>query len=76
MLTADPGDAVVELTRHLVAFDSVNPGLVPAAAGEGPVAQFVADRLSGSGFDVRLVPAPSDPRRVSVIGRFLIEAPS
>jgi acetylornithine deacetylase len=67
VLTADPGDAVVELTRHLVAFDSVNPGLVPAAAGEGPVAQFVADRLSGSGFEVRLVPAPSDPRRVSVI---------
>lgn len=67
MLTADPADAVVDLTRQLVAFDSVNPGLVPGAAGEGPVAQFVADRLAGSGFDVQLVPAPSDPRRVSVI---------
>jgi hypothetical protein len=48
VLTADPGDSVVDLTRQLVAFDSVNPGLVPGAAGEGPIAQFVADRLSGS----------------------------
>src|SRR5580692_9290433 len=67
VLTAEPADAVVDLTRQLVAFDSVNPGLVPGAAGEGPVAQFLADRLSGSGFEVRLVPVPSDPRRVSVI---------
>jgi acetylornithine deacetylase len=67
VLTAEPADAVVDLTRQLVAFDSVNPGLVPGAAGEGPVAEFVADRLSGSGFEVQLVPAPSDPRRMSVI---------
>jgi acetylornithine deacetylase len=67
VLITDPADAVVGLTRQLVAFDSVNPGLVPGAVGEGPVAEFVADRLSGSGFAVRLVPAPSDPRRVSVI---------
>ena len=67
MNSPDPADAVVDLTRQLVAFDSVNPGLVPGAAGEGPVAQFVADRLSGSGFEVQLVPAPSDPRRMSVI---------
>jgi acetylornithine deacetylase len=59
--------AVVDLTRQLVAFDSVNPGLVPGAVGEGPIAQFVADRLSGSGFEVQLVPALSDPRRMSVI---------
>jgi len=67
MPIADPSDAVVDLTRQLVAFDSVNPGLVPGAVGEGPVARFLADRLSGSGFEVRLVPAPSDPRRVSVV---------
>jgi acetylornithine deacetylase len=67
VLTADPADAVVDLTRRLVAFDSVNPGLVPGAVGEGPAARFVADRLSGSGFEVQLVPAPSDPRRMSVI---------
>lgn len=65
--TADPGGAVVDLTRRLVAFDSVNPGLVPGAAGERPIAEFLADRLAGSGFGVRLVPAPSDPRRVSVL---------
>ena len=67
MLTAGFAGAVVDLTRQLVAFDSVNPGLVPGAVGEGPIAQFVADRLSSSGFEVRLVPAPSDPRRMSVI---------
>jgi acetylornithine deacetylase len=67
MPIADPSDAVVDLTRQLVAFDSVNPGLVPGAVGEGPVARFLADRLSGSGFEVQLVPAPSDPRRVSVV---------
>lgn len=67
MLTADPADAVVDLTRQLVAFDSVNPGLVPGAVGEEPIAQFAANRLSDSGFEVQLVPAPSDPRRMSVI---------
>ncbi len=67
VLTADPADAVVDLTGRLVAFDSVNPGLVPGAVGEGPAARFVADRLSGSGFEVQLVPTPSDPRRMSVI---------
>ena len=67
MLTADLGDAVVDLTRQLVAFDSVNPGLVPGAVGEGPIARFVADRLSSSGFEVQLVPVLSDPRRMSVI---------
>jgi acetylornithine deacetylase len=67
VLTADLADAVVDLTRQLVAFDSVNPGLVQGAVGEGPIAQFVADRLSGSGFEVQLVPVPSDPRRMSVI---------
>jgi acetylornithine deacetylase len=67
VLTADPADAVVDLTRRLVGFDSVNPGLVPGAVGEGPVERFVADRLSGSGFEAQLVPAPADPRRMSVI---------
>ena len=66
MLTAG-SPACVDLTRRLVAFDSVNPVLVPGAMGEGPIAQFVADRLSGSGFEVRLVPALSDPRRMSAI---------
>jgi len=32
VLIADPADAVVGLTRQLIAFDSVNPRLVPAGA--------------------------------------------
>jgi hypothetical protein len=34
-MTTDPAGAAVDLTRQLVAFDSVNPGLVPGAVGEG-----------------------------------------
>jgi acetylornithine deacetylase/succinyl-diaminopimelate desuccinylase-like protein len=67
VLTADLADAVVVLTWQLVGFDSVNPGLVQGAVGEGPIAQFVADGLSGSGVEVQLVPVPSDPRRMTVI---------
>ena len=67
VLTADPGGAAEDLTKRLVGFDSVNPGLVPGAAGEGPIAEFLAGRLAGAGFGVRLVPAPADPRRVSVL---------
>ena len=63
----DLAGGAVDLARRLVGFDSVNPGLVPGAAGEAAIAEFVADRLSGSGFEVRLVPAPGDPRRMSVI---------
>jgi hypothetical protein len=37
VLTAGFAGAVVDLTRQLVAFDSVNPGLVPGAVGEGPM---------------------------------------
>lgn len=65
--TSDPGHAAVDLTAALVAVDSVNPGLVPGAAGEQQVAVLLADRLDAAGFDVRLVRAPSDPRRVGVL---------
>jgi hypothetical protein len=47
VLTTDLADAVVGLARQLVAFDSVNPGLVPDAAGEGPIARFLADWAVG-----------------------------
>lgn len=60
-------DAVVALTAELVAIDSVSPSLAPGAAGEAAIAQHLADRLRTSGFAVRLVPAPGDPRRVSLI---------
>ncbi len=49
--------AAVGLAVELVRTDSVNPALVPGAAGEGAVAGLLARRLRRSGFDVRLVPA-------------------
>lgn len=41
-LSADP----LELLRQLVRIDSVNPGLVPGAAGESAIADFVSNWLS------------------------------
>lgn len=60
-------DAVTALTRALIGIDSVNPGLVPGAAGERAVAELLAARLADAGFAVELVPAPSDDRRQSLI---------
>jgi acetylornithine deacetylase len=49
-----------------VAIDSVNPTLVPGAAGEGAIAQAVADEMRRAGLDV-IVQAVA-PGRPNVIG--------
>ena len=67
MPTPESARTVLELTRELVAIDSVNPSLVPGAPGEARIAAFAAERLDSAGFTVRLLGAASDPRRVSVI---------
>lgn len=59
--------STVELTTKLIGIESVNPSLVPGGAGETRIAEYLADRLDASGFVVRLITAPSDPSRVSVI---------
>jgi acetylornithine deacetylase len=59
-------DPVVRLLRDLVAIDSVNPALVPGAAGEGAIADAVAARLRRIGLDVELQEAA--PGRPNVIG--------
>ena len=58
---------VLELTRQLVAIDSVNTSLSHGSAGEGAIAAFAAERLSAAGFETTIVPAPSDGRRPSVL---------
>lgn len=58
-------DATVELTRQLIAIDSVNPDLVAGGAGESEIAAFTADWLTKRGFECRLL-EPS-PGRVSVL---------
>lgn len=67
MPNTTPGGAAVDLTATLVAIDSVSPSLVPGAPGEARIASHLADRLEAAGYAVRLVPAPSDPRRISLI---------
>jgi acetylornithine deacetylase len=58
--------ALVDLLSALVAIDSVNPDLIPGAAGEAEAAAFVARWLADAGLDVEVVePAPGRP---SVIG--------
>jgi acetylornithine deacetylase len=59
-------DAAVHLLRTLVAIDSVNPSLVPGAAGEGAIADAVAQHLRGIGLDVEVQDAA--PGRPNVIG--------
>lgn len=67
MPNTTPGNAAVDLTSTLVAIDSISPSLVPDAPGEAQIASHLSDRLEAAGYAVRLVPAPSDPRRVSLI---------
>jgi acetylornithine deacetylase len=59
-------DPVIKLLRDLVAIDSVNPSLVPGAAGEGAIAQAIAAELGRIGLDVELQDAA--PGRPNVIG--------
>jgi acetylornithine deacetylase len=67
VLKTTPGGAAVDLTATLVGIDSVSPSLVPDAAGEARIASHLSDRLTAAGYAVRFIPAPSDPRRVSLI---------
>lgn len=63
----DDAAAAVALTTALVGVDSVNPSLVPGAAGERAAAALVADRLDAAGYDTALVEPPGAPGRTSVL---------
>ena len=54
---------------ELVRTDSVNPGLVPGAAGEAAVAGLLARRLERGGFAVEVVPAAGVTGRPSLVAR-------
>jgi len=59
---------LIELLRDLVAIDSVNPDLVPGAAGEAAIAAHCAAWMRRAGFDVELQEAaPGRPNVVGVI---------
>jgi len=67
---------LTELAAQLVAFDSVNPGLVPGATGEREIARFVAGWCADRGLDVDVVgderPSVIATRRGSGGGRSLL----
>ncbi|WP_104083556.1 M20/M25/M40 family metallo-hydrolase [Cryobacterium sp. Y11] len=56
----------VAILQQLVRIDSVNPDLVPDAAGEVEIALWCADWLLGQGFDVTVL--EQTPGRPSVVG--------
>jgi acetylornithine deacetylase len=60
--------ALTELAAKLVAIDSVNPDLVPGAAGERDVAAFVAQWCRDRGLDVE-VAGPAERPSVVAIAR-------
>jgi acetylornithine deacetylase len=59
-------DPAIALLRDLVAIDSVNPSLVPGAAGEHAIARAIAAHMRGIGLDVEVQDAA--PGRPNVIG--------
>jgi acetylornithine deacetylase len=59
--------AIVELTRQLVAIESINPELGVGGSGEGELARFVAEWCDRAGLDVTLSePAAGRPNVVAV----------
>ena len=56
----------IALLEGLVKIDSVNPSLVPGAAGEAEIADYVADFLRSAGLDFRLDEVK--PGRVNAVG--------
>lgn len=60
-------EEVRDLTARLVAIDSVNPTLVPGAAGEAQIAGFIADWAAAAGLEAELLEAT--PGRPSVLVR-------
>ena len=63
----DPETAAVGLLSELVGIDSVNPGLVPGAAGESQIVRHLETRLQRSGFTTSVVPARGAGDRPSLV---------
>jgi acetylornithine deacetylase len=61
-------DPCIRLLRDLVAIDSVNPTLVPGAAGEAAIAEAIAAEMRRGGLDVAIqTVAPGRPNVVGVV---------
>jgi acetylornithine deacetylase len=61
-------DPCIALLRELVAIDSVNPSLVPGAAGETQIAEAIARHMRALGLDVQIQEvAPGRPNVIGVL---------
>lgn len=56
----------VALAAELLSIDSVNPSLVPGAAGEAAIAEFCGAWLDARGFEVTRVGSPARPSVVAI----------
>jgi acetylornithine deacetylase len=59
-------DKATQLLKELIAVDSVNPSLVPGAAGEAAVARTIAEAMRGMGLNVEIQDVA--PGRPNVVG--------
>jgi acetylornithine deacetylase len=66
-------DRALELLRELIVVDSVNPSLVPGAAGEAAVARTIAEAMRGIGLTVEIQDVA--PGRPNVVGTLAGRAP-
>lgn len=66
MSTSIDRSKLVELLKDLVKIDSVNPTLVPGAAGEGEIAEYLRTWMIGCGLETELVEV--EPGRPNVVG--------
>jgi acetylornithine deacetylase len=64
---SDVAEAAVALTAELVAIDSVNPGLVPGAAGENEMVGYLRARLDAADFSTYVVEAEGTGGRPSLV---------
>jgi acetylornithine deacetylase len=61
-------DSAIDLLRELIAIDSVNPSLVPGAAGETRIADVVAAHMRDLGLEVHVQEvAPGRPNVIGVL---------
>ena len=58
--------ALTELLKDLVRIDSVNPSLVPGAAGEAEIACYIGDWMEAQGLETRVYDV--EPGRPNVVG--------
>ena len=66
-------DRALQLLKDLIAVDSINPSLVPGAAGEAAVAQTIAEAMRAIGLTVEIQDVA--PGRPNVVGTLEGRAP-